>query len=70
MSEVSDSKDSNKMDARSLSIVFAPCLFSVEEDDFSAKNLENKNKSLDAKLDVVQILISNASRVRTFLHGT
>ena len=64
--EVSEAKDSNKMDARSLAIVFTPCLFSVEEEDFHAKNAENKTKSLEAKLDVVQTLISNASRVRTF----
>jgi hypothetical protein len=51
------------MDARSLAIVFTPCLFSVEEEDFSSKNPDSKSKSLESKLDVVQTLISNASRV-------
>ncbi len=63
--EVSEAKDSNKMDAQNLAIIFTPCLFSVEEEDFHAKNAE-KTKSLEAKHDVVQTLISNASRVREF----
>jgi len=53
------------MDAQNLAIIFTPCLFSVEEEDFHAKNAE-KTKSLEAKHDVVQTLISNASRVRAF----
>jgi hypothetical protein len=61
--EVSEARESNKMDARSLAIVFTPCLFSVEEDDFATKS-SDKTKSLDLKLDVVQTLITNAHKVR------
>jgi hypothetical protein len=63
--ELSEARDANKMDARSLAIVLTPCIFSVEEDDFSGqKSSDSKSKSFDTKLEVVKTLIINAHKVK------
>ena len=69
--EVSEARESNKMDSRSLAIVFTPCIFPVEEEDFAgSKGSDSRTaKSLDVKVEVVQTLINNASKVGCAQYG-
>ena len=59
------------MDSRSLAIVFTPCIFPVEEEDFAgSKGSDSRTaKSLDVKVEVVQTLINNASKVGCAQYG-
>ena len=63
--QVSEARESNKMDSRSLAIVFTPCIFPVEEEDFAGNKSSDprSSKSLDVKVEVVQTLINNANKV-------
>ena len=63
LSDVAKSSESNKMDARSLAIVFTPCLFPVNDDATNIKKVEQTNVDLALKLDIVEVLIRNSSSV-------
>ena len=63
LSEVAQASASNKMDERSLAIVFTPCLFPVTEDATNMKNVEHTNADLANKLEIVEVLVRNSSSV-------
>ena len=63
LSEVSNASESNKMDARSLAIVFTPSLFPVTENATNIKKVESTNADLVNKLDIVETLIKNSKMV-------
>ena len=51
------------MDSRSLAIVFTPCLFPVSESATNLKKVESTNADLANKLEIVETLIKNATKV-------
>ena len=58
------------MDSKSLAIVFTPCLFPVSESATNLKKVESTNADLATKLDIVETLIKNATKVRNRNYGT
>ena len=64
LSDVAEASAENKMDARSLAIVFTPSLFPVTEDATNIKKVEVTNADLAQKLDIVETLIRNSNSVR------
>ena len=65
LSEVAKASAFNKMDARSLAIVFTPSLFPVSESATNIKKVDSTNADLANKLDIVEVLIRNSDSVRT-----
>ena len=64
LSDVAEASAENKMDARSLAIVFTPSLFPVTEEATNIKKVEVTNADLAQKLDIVETLIRNSNSVR------
>ena len=64
LSDVAEKSAENKMDARSLAIVFTPSLFPVTEDATNIKKVEMTNADLANKLEIVEALIRNCQSVR------
>lgn len=67
LSEVAAVAASNKMDSRSLAIVFTPSLFPVNEDATNIKKVEQTNIDLANKLDIVETLIRHSDAVSKLL---
>ena len=65
LSEVAKASAFNKMDARSLAIVFTPSLFPVSDSATNIKKVDSTNADLANKLDIVEVLIRNSDSVRT-----
>ena len=63
LSQVAENSIHNKMDSRSLAIVFTPCLFPVSDSATNLKKVESTNADLATKLDIVESLIKNSSKV-------
>ena len=63
LAQVAQNSIHNKMDSRSLAIVFTPCLFPVSESATNLKKVESTNADLANKLEIVETLIKNATKV-------
>ena len=63
LSEVANASSMNKMDSKSLAIVFTPSLFPMSE---NAKKIDPTitNSDLAVKLEIVEIMIKNSNMVR------
>ena len=70
LAQVAQNSIHNKMDSKSLAIVFTPCLFPVSESATNLKKVESTNADLATKLDIVETLIKNATKVRNWNCGT
>ena len=67
LSQVAENSIHNKMDSRSLAIVFTPCLFPVSDSATNLKKVETTNADLATKLDIVETLIKNATKVKNLV---
>ena len=67
LAQVAQNSIHNKMDSKSLAIVFTPCLFPVSESATNLKKVESTNADLATKLDIVETLIKNATKVRNWI---
>ena len=63
LAQVAQNSIHNKMDSRSLAIVFTPCLFPVSDSATNLKKVESTNADLANKLEIVETLIKNATKV-------